>query len=94
MRAAPIRTCVGCGTRVPQEMLVRIVAEGGELKPDPARRALGRGGYLHARAACWQEFARRRGGVRSLRLTPTPLARARLVAALAVDRTEAWGGPR
>jgi len=83
--AAPIRTCVGCGQRAPQSLLVRIVARGESLRPDPARRLPGRGGYLHPSPACWAGFVRRRGPVRSLRLTPPRAERERLVAALAAS---------
>jgi len=80
--AAPVRTCVGCGQRAPQSALLRIVAGREGLRPDPARRLPGRGGYLHTDPACWARFVQRRGPVRSLRLTPARAVRERLVAAL------------
>jgi predicted RNA-binding protein YlxR (DUF448 family) len=79
----PVRTCVGCGARVPQRGLLRFVAVAGGLALDAGRRAPGRGAYLHPEPACWQAFVRRRGAVRSLRATPGPEQRTRLVAALA-----------
>jgi predicted RNA-binding protein YlxR (DUF448 family) len=79
----PVRTCVGCGARAPQPTLHRFVAErDGGLRADSARRAPGRGAYLHLRAECLRRFARATGAVRSLRRTPTPAARARLAAQL------------
>lgn len=78
----PIRTCVGCGTRAPQAALVRFVAAGEGLRLDPPRRAPGRGAYLHRHPECWTAFVRRRGPVRSLRLTPAAGERERLVASL------------
>ncbi len=65
----PIRTCVGCGATAPQADLVRFVADAGTLRLDVARRAPGRGAWLH----------RRRGPVRSLRRTPDRAQRERLV---------------
>jgi uncharacterized protein len=78
----PVRTCVGCAERELQATLVRVVVSDGRLVPDRARRAPGRGAYLHPRAECWAAFARRRGPVRSLRHTPTPADRERLVSLL------------
>jgi len=81
--SGPIRTCVGCGARASQRALRRFVAAADGLALDGARRQAGRGAYLHADRACWAAFARRRGPVRSLRLTPGVAARERLVAVLA-----------
>lgn len=78
----PVRSCVGCGERGSQDGLLRIVWRQGELRPDPARRAGGRGAYLHPRRACWQRFVGRRGLVRSLRTSVPRPARERLVDAL------------
>ena len=79
----PIRTCVGCGQRDEQRVLVRLVATPEGLRLDPARRAVGRGAYLHPEASCWANFVRRRGPVRSLRLAPGRAERERVVAELA-----------
>lgn len=80
---SPIRTCMGCGGRSPQEALTRFVARDGALQLDPARRLPGRGAYLHRAAACVEGFVARRGPVRSLRCTPTRAARQALAASLA-----------
>ena len=88
----PIRTCVGCGARSPQRALVRFVAGPAGLRADGRRRAPGRGGYLHASPECWRAFARRRGPVRSLRVSPAPAERAALVAALAAAEAERGEG--
>lgn len=85
MSREPIRTCVGCGARAPQATLVRVVGTVDGLRLDPARRASGRGGYLHREPACWDAFVRRRGRVRSLDLNPGRPERERLVAALAAS---------
>lgn len=78
----PIRTCVGCGRRAPQASLRRFVLDGEHLALDTRRRAPGRGAYLHPEPGCWAGLVRRRGPVRSLRATPTRVAREALTAAL------------
>jgi len=78
----PVRTCVGCGAHAPQRALVRVVSTAEGLRPDPRRRAPGRGAYLHRHPTCWAMFAQRRGLVRSLRLAPARAERERLVARL------------
>jgi len=75
VRAAPVRTCVGCGRRSPQAELVRFVARGGRLVLDPRRRLGGRGAWLHRLPGCWGDFVQRRGAVRSLRAAPARAAR-------------------
>ena len=79
----PVRTCTGCGSRAPQQALVRFVIRDGRLEVDGRRRAPGRGAYLHRAADCWTAFVRRRGPVRSLRATPAASERQRLVTLLA-----------
>ena len=74
----PIRTCVGCRERDRREMLTRVVARDGTLAIDADKRALGRGAYLHARAACLDAFARQGGFVRSLRCVIPKTERAAL----------------
>ena len=81
-RPVAMRTCVGCGERAPQAELLRFTAAPAGLRPDAVRRAPGRGAYLHRAPACWAAFARRRGPVRSLRLTPGHPERERLLAQL------------
>jgi hypothetical protein len=79
----PIRTCVGCGERGEKPSLLRVVAGAHGLTLDPGARARGRGAYLHRTSGCWAQFARRRGPVRSLRITPGRDDRERLVKLLA-----------
>ncbi|MGD9763094.1 MAG: DUF448 domain-containing protein [Candidatus Binatia bacterium] len=72
---------MGCGTAASAPELVRIVADAdGELRVDRGLRAGGRGGYLHAAQGCLAQFARRKGPVRSLRITADRAARDALVA--------------
>ena len=75
----PIRTCVGCGERAEKPSLLRVVVAVNGLAPDPGARVPGRGAYLHRTSSCWAQFARRRGPVRSLRVTPVRGDRERLV---------------
>ncbi|MFN8545869.1 MAG: YlxR family protein [Candidatus Binatia bacterium] len=79
----PVRTCVGCGERAPVTELLRFHVAADGLAPDRVGRAPGRGAYLHRQPACWTAFARRRGAVRSLRVSPPPAARTALIALLA-----------
>ena len=82
-RHVPMRTCMGCGAIDPQQALLRVVrTDSGALDIDGARRAGGRGGYLHGRSECWTRFARRKGAVRSLRASVDRAARTALVAQL------------
>jgi len=53
--------------------LTRVIARDGRLHVDVAKRAPGRGAWMHARAACVDAFARRGGFVRALRcVIPKP----------------------
>ncbi|TMA56916.1 MAG: YlxR family protein [Deltaproteobacteria bacterium] len=77
-RHVAMRTCVGCGRRAPQAELLRLTAASEGLRLDTVRRSPGRGAYLHRVPICWAAFVRRRGPVRSLRLTPGHDERQRL----------------
>ncbi|MGO9081683.1 MAG: YlxR family protein [Streptosporangiaceae bacterium] len=63
-----IRTCVGCGARAAKSDLLRVVAAGDEIVPDPAARMPGRGAYLHPSQGCLERAQRRRAIGRALRL--------------------------
>ena len=80
---------MGCGETAPQGGLLRVVrtADGG-LQLDAARRAGGRGGYLHRDRECLNRFAKRKGPLRSLRASVDRPARIALVAALQSDAGE------
>ncbi len=69
---SPVRTCVGCRTREPAELLVRMVARDGLVVPDPGRRLPGRGAHLHRDPACLALAERRHALSRALRV-PGPL---------------------
>ena len=82
MSAAPVRTCAGCAERAVQGSLLRFVGTADGLVADSARRAVGRGAYLHRDERCFDLFVRRRGPVRSLRQSVGRPERERFVASL------------
>lgn len=51
-RHVPVRTCVGCRATAPQAELVRVAVVAGHAVADAARRAGGRGAWLHPRPEC------------------------------------------
>ena len=82
-RHIPMRMCLGCAQRAPQPELSRIALNAdGVLAIDRARRASGRGGYLHSKESCWDQFSSRKGQVRSLARAIDKPTRLALVAAL------------
>jgi len=72
-----VRTCVGCRERSAKTSLLRLVAAGDHLVPDPGARLPGRGAYLHRSHECLKLAQRRRAFVRALR-TPGPLSAAQV----------------
>ncbi|HWG03080.1 MAG TPA: YlxR family protein [Trebonia sp.] len=68
----PVRTCVGCKERAAKSSLLRLVAAGSGIEPDPQARRPGRGAYLHPSLACLEQAQRRRAFPRVLRV-PGPL---------------------
>ena len=72
------RTCVGCKERAVKSSLLRLVAAGDIIQPDPRARLPGRGAYLHPSLACLDLARRRRTFPRALRaagpLSLEPLA--------------------
>ncbi len=69
MSGEPIRTCVGCGRKAPQSMLLRFVAVDGSLTA--GRTLPGRGAYTCRRLACFERALATRGFARVLRTTVT-----------------------
>ena len=73
-----MRTCVGCKERTVKSSLLRLVAAGDVIQPDPRARLPGRGVYLHPSLACLELARRRRAFPRALRtagsLSLEPLA--------------------
>ena len=62
-----MRTCVGCKERTEKSSLLRLVAVGDVIRPDPQARLPGRGAYLHPSLACLDLARRRRAFPRALR---------------------------
>ena len=63
--------------RAAKSDLLRLVAAGGEILPDPQARLPGRGAYLHSSQACFEQAQRRRAFPRALRV-PGPLGTGKL----------------
>ena len=66
-----MRTCVGCKERAVKSSLLRLVAVGDVIRPDPQARLPGRGAYLHPSLACLDLARRRRAFPRALRTVGT-----------------------
>jgi predicted RNA-binding protein YlxR (DUF448 family) len=85
---APIRLCIGCGSRDGQSNLIRFTISPEGLLTVGAGN--GRGGYLHRRRQCVQAFATTRAGmVRSLGVVLSREAR-KQYAALIEQRVTQW----
>ena len=76
--AHPVRTCIGCRQRALDSDLLRVVTGGTgtagsteavSVRPDPRRRASGRGAWVHPDLACVDLAIRRRAFGRALRAT-------------------------
>jgi uncharacterized protein len=63
----PIRSCIGCGRKAPQNDLLRFVERNGELVEGAGLP--GRGAYTCRRLACFERAAARRAFSRTLRRT-------------------------
>ena len=84
----PIRTCVGCKVRAAKSSLLRLVAAGDGIVPDPQARQPGRGAYLHPSLECFELAQRRRTFTRAFR-APGSLSTATLASYLSTqDMTE------
>ncbi|MCT1433114.1 MULTISPECIES: YlxR family protein [Dietzia] len=66
----PVRTCVGCRGRDTDSRLLRIVhdPEAAALSPDPRRRAVGRGAWVHREPQCITTALDRKAFTRALRI--------------------------
>lgn len=63
----PLRTCVGCRVITVASGLLRVVAQGSHVVPDPRRRLPGRGAWLHPTPECLALAERRKAFPRALR---------------------------
>ena len=67
-KRVPMRTCVGCGQKREKRDLWRIVrTPEGNILPDPAQKANGRGAYVCRNADCLQLALKKNGLSRSFR---------------------------
>jgi hypothetical protein len=74
----PIRTCIGCRRKAAAAELLRVVASGRQIVPDPRHRAPGRGAWLHRDPDCVDLAERRRACERALHVSgPLDLAAVR-----------------
>ncbi|MGP7998722.1 MAG: YlxR family protein [Streptosporangiaceae bacterium] len=89
--ASAVRTCVGCRVRAVKSDLLRLVAAGDDIVPDPLARLPGRGAYLHPSQQCFELAQRRRALPRALR-RPAPLGTGRLAGYLAGQDDGSAGG--
>jgi len=69
-RPIPQRTCVGCRTTSAKREFVRVVrTPEGPVEVDPTGKRNGRGAYLCARRACWEDALKKDKLARALRTT-------------------------
>ncbi|MEE9143436.1 MAG: YlxR family protein [Candidatus Binatia bacterium] len=66
-RHYPERTCLGCGLRDNQNLLIRLAAQG-DGKLELGRASKGRGGYLHRSVKCWDSFLRKKSLYRAFHM--------------------------
>ncbi len=79
VRRVPQRTCVGCRTTGGKRDLIRVVrTPDGHVEVDITSKANGRGAYVCAQQACWEEALTKDRLARALRTTISPDARGKL----------------
>lgn len=64
----PTRMCVGCRSREPQNLLIRIVLADNHAVVDPSGALPGRGAWLHSDAQCFSTAVQRKAIARALRV--------------------------
>ncbi len=88
----PQRMCVACRTGADKRTLIRIVRNGESVQVDPSGKMAGRGAYLHAQRACWEQALDRRLLERALR-TAINVEERRALAEFAETLPEGTGAP-
>ena len=73
------RTCLGCRTRADRSALLRVVAQDGDVIPDPSASLPGRGGWVHPTRECIDKAITRKAFGRALRVS-TPLGTQQIAA--------------
>ena len=63
----PIRTCIGCRRRFPQEELMKMAFFEDRICFDPDRKMPGRGAYVCKSRSCFETAAKKRAFSRALR---------------------------
>ena len=75
----PLRTCIGCGMKKPQDSLIRIVRDAaGNISVNTGRKADGRGAYVCRDLKCVKRMCDRRGLNRDFRMAAEPEATERI----------------
>ena len=68
MAMSPTRMCVGCRSREPQNLLIRVVRVENHAVIDSTGTAPGRGAWLHPASACISDAVHRKAIARALRV--------------------------
>jgi len=68
MAMTPTRMCVGCCSREPQNLLIRIVLADNHAVVDPSGTLPGRGAWLHPNSDCFSTAVQRKAIARALRV--------------------------
>ena len=63
----PIRTCIGCRKRFPQEELMKLAFHEERICFDPDRKMSGRGAYICKSRTCFEIAVKKRAFSRALR---------------------------
>jgi len=64
----PTRMCVGCRSREPQNLLIRIVLADNHAVVDQTKTLQGRGAWLHPNSECFSTAVHRKTIARALRV--------------------------
>lgn len=64
-----VRTCIATRTSHPDSELLRVVAQGESVFPDPARRMPGRGAWITPTLAAYNQAMKRHAFQRALRVS-------------------------
>ncbi|HEV7950603.1 MAG TPA: YlxR family protein [Glaciihabitans sp.] len=65
----PVRTCLGCRLRADKSTLLRVVAAGGAVIPDPSATLPGRGAWVHPTTECIEKAIARKTFGRAFRVS-------------------------
>lgn len=87
-KTQPRRTCVGCGKRDEQRVLMRFAVSEGVLECRSPKSARGRSAYIHSSGACIERLEKSRWVDRSLRVRTDKHMRAHFASRLTPDGTD------